>query len=1077
MKNNFFKIKFAFFLLVFISSTLLFSQNNNFRQWSIKEGLPQSNIYCMKQDKRGYLWLGTGAGVCQFDGKKFRSYSKKDGFNGNSVRCIMEDHLGRLWFGSDQGIEVYDGYKFKSLGKSRGLLGSSVLCLLEDDLNTIWAGTDDGGLNQIISLGKDSFKITDTGKKLGLDKAPVFDLLEDANKKIWVATFAGIAILIPKGDTYDIQNLSGSSTLPSDRILCISKDAKGFLWFGTYDAGVFRLNADGTGILRYSKENGLSGNSVWKIIFSSKGEGWIATSENGINRFIPGKGKMDYYTSKQGLASDQILSLLEDTEGDIWIGTNGDGLCELPGDRFSHYSEKDGLPANKITGIDQDAEGNLWVSSDGGGLSRVNFSTSVPVVKTFNVKDGLSSNFISSIAIGKGSNSNSWIGTTNQGIMKYDGHQFKSFREGDGLQNDRINKIMVDSKGIVWCGTADGISRYDGVRFLNSSTSTMKMENYGVKTMIEDKKGNTWFGTAGGLARYTGDGIIRTFDEAEGLKQKDVNSIAEGPDGNIWIGTNTGGLYRYNAQKSDSIAIEFVADDSLLASNSIHMLLFEDNLTLIAGTNKGFDKISLDATGKILKVQNYNATDGFTGLECNDNAIYKDKKGAIWFGTVKGLTRYSPSLDFSSKIPPLVHVSDLQLFYKKVDWSSKSDSLLPWSRLPASLTLKYDENNLTFYFSAISLNNPEKIRYRYKLEGREKEWTPPRTEDRANFSGLSEGKYTFKVMACDASGNWSEPSEFNFIILPPWYRTIWFYLICLIVVVSSTYAYIRYRESALKEEKRILENIVVERTKVISEQKDHLAEKNREILDSITYAKRIQNSILPPKETIKAAFQESFVLYKPKDIVSGDLYWFHKTDRGFLLAAADCTGHGIPGAFMSIVAYEKLTEAALFTSDVGELLSLLNKGVKRSLRQSDHEGSTRDGMDIAVCHFDLKTRTVEYAAANRPLWIVKKGGIEVVEIKATKNAIGGLTKDDQQYQKHVIDLQQGDTVYLSSDGYADQFGHNNKKMMTKRFKEVIMSIQDRNMEDQCSYLDEFYDKWKGKFEQIDDVLVVGVKMV
>src|ERR1019366_4338180 len=256
---------------------------------------------------------------------------------------------------------------------------------------------------------------------------------------------------------------------------------------------------------------------------------------------------------------------------------------------------------------------------------------------------------------------------------------------------------------------------------------------------------------------------------------------------------------------------------------------------------------------------------------------------------------------------------------------------------------------------------------RHKLEGREKEWSPPQMEDRANFSGLSEGRYTFQVIACDALGNWSEPSSFSFNISPPWYRTIWFYLCCIVLIIAGTYAYIRFREKTLKEEKRVLENIVVERTKVISEQKDNLAEKNREILDSITYAKRIQNSILPPKETIKAAFQESFVLFKPKDIVSGDLYWFQKTDKGFLLAAADCTGYGIPGAFMSIVAYEKLTEAALFTSDVAELLSLLNKGVKKSLRQSDKDDSTRDGMDIAVCCFDMEKRIVEFAAANRPL--------------------------------------------------------------------------------------------------------------
>ncbi|MFL5752614.1 MAG: PP2C family protein-serine/threonine phosphatase [Bacteroidia bacterium] len=268
-----------------------------------------------------------------------------------------------------------------------------------------------------------------------------------------------------------------------------------------------------------------------------------------------------------------------------------------------------------------------------------------------------------------------------------------------------------------------------------------------------------------------------------------------------------------------------------------------------------------------------------------------------------------------------------------------------------------------------------------------------------------------------------------------------------------------------------------EAKKIMVKQKKVIEERNIAITDSINYAKRIQQARLPKRGNIKSTFPESLILFKPKDIVSGDFYYFNANHNGNFIASADCTGHGVPGAFMSLIGAEKLDDAVSQNADTSEILKQLNKGIKNSLQQSDHNESTRDGMDIALCSVDKINRIVKYAGANRPLWIIRKGQTIIEEIKATKKAIGGLTEDNQHFDTHEIRLQQGDTFYISSDGYADTFGgKSGKKLTTKKLKGILLSIQDKSMEDQELYLDNFIKNWKAEIEQVDDILIIGIRL-
>tara|TARA_R110001592_G_scaffold257374_1_gene520941 strand:+ start:149 stop:1348 length:1200 start_codon:yes stop_codon:yes gene_type:complete len=276
-------------------------------------------------------------------------------------------------------------------------------------------------------------------------------------------------------------------------------------------------------------------------------------------------------------------------------------------------------------------------------------------------------------------------------------------------------------------------------------------------------------------------------------------------------------------------------------------------------------------------------------------------------------------------------------------------------------------------------------------------------------------------------------------------------------------------EENLSELNQLLEEKVILRTL-------ELTTKNQELLDSLNYAKHIQRSKLTPKEDIYKAHPESFILFKPKAIVSGDFYFFHEDDLGFYIASADCTGHGVPGALMTMVCSEKLHNAVLEYDCTSKILKNINQGIKVSLRQLSHSSQSKDGMDIALCSFNKETRTLQYSGANRPLWILRNDQTEVEEIKGTKQSIGGYTDEEQHYTKHEIELQKGDTFYIFSDGYVDQFGgEKGKKLSSAKFKTLLLSIQDKSMQNQKQDLADFFKEWQADMEQIDDVLVIGMR--
>ena len=494
----------------------------------------------------------------------------------------------------------------------------------------------------------------------------------------------------------------------------------------------------------------------------------------------------------------------------------------------------------------------------------------------------------------------------------------------------------------------------------------------------------------------------------------------------------------------------------------INLLVCDDNNNLWIGTGIGIDKFNLkDQTFK-----HYEKEDGFLGIEINPNSVCKDKEGNIWFGSIIGLVKYNSRLEKNNPTEPITSIKNPRIYFENVD-------------IPANHIFSWTQNHFTFDFVGASLTNPKRVKYRYMLEGLDKEWSPIVKENSVTYPDLQAGSYTFKVRSCNNDGVWNKDAvTFTFSIEPPFWKTTWFYILLGIIVFASLYLYIKQKERKLLKTNMILEQKVVERTEEVVRQKTEIEKKNMVITDSIEYAKNIQQAVLPTKEYISELFKNHFILYKPKDIVSGDFYWVDEDDKRVLIAVADCTGHGVPGAFVSLMGHNLLNEIISKNSNLkpSEILEFLNQKILNTLNQGRDDQSAKYGMDMALITIDKKMNTLEYSGAHNPLIVCRNN--ELIELKGNKFSIGSITKEKELgFVNHKFELASGDMLYMFSDGYTDQKGGpENKKFFSKPFRELLLSISKLNIADQKKKLDETIMVWKGAKTQTDDILVVGIKI-
>jgi ligand-binding sensor domain-containing protein/serine phosphatase RsbU (regulator of sigma subunit) len=1080
-------------LNVVLFSPELLSQQYYFRRYSVEEGLPQSSIYCLMQDSRGYIWMGTdGAGVTRFDGQKFELFSKTNGLSDNIVRSLFEDRKGNIWIGTQNGLTLYDGYKFKTISKEQGLAGTSILKIIEGSNGVIWVATNDGGLARI-TMG-DSLRITNYTKKDGLVSDFVFDIYEDPGKKLWLGMIGGVDIIqFEDSSAKRIKNIGrlefDSKSIIS--IMSIEPDQDGNIWLGSMSNGLF-IAKPSPNNLSYKVEPSLVNITfpdlqVWDIFSRNDRELLIATEKNGMIKLRDGK-ITGMFNKDNGLLSNQILDIMEDKEGNTWFASFGQGAMMYDDEKFLSYSEKNNIPGSQIQDILFDTGNIFYLATEEGFLKLKKEGNSIKRLNYFTAKNGLSD--VGANAIAKFNKDQIWIGT-NAGIDILKGSVLTRFSGNRSLANKKISSLLADSRKNIWVGTNDGYVKVSGDKmfFMNQEDGFINNE---IQTIIEDKVGRIWMGTMGGLVRLNGV-TYSDFNSEEGLSNLAVNALAEDPSGNIWIGTKGGGIFKFDCSK-DTMPISLIASNDILSSGTINTLYFICDTLLISGNDKGFDLLILDKNLAVKNAIHYGPDDGFVGEGNNPNSISADSDGMIWIGTKNGLVRYNPGIDFNYNHKPNVLITEIKLFFEKVDWRSKGFKISKWLNLPENLILSHTDNHLTFDFTGFCYHNPEALEFSYFLENQSKEWSPFSLIREVVFPGLTPGTYTFKVKARNKFGLTGNTADYKFTIKPPFWQTPWFYIPALLLLIFILITFVRLREKNLVREKEKLEKIVKERTRQVVEQKDEIEKQRdvvtaqkKEITDSIHYARRIQQAVLPEEIILKKAFSEYFIILRPKDIVSGDFYWMTEKNNHIVFTAADCTGHGVPGALMSMLGVSFLNKIVNESGIVkpAEILTSLRENVISALKQEESIQASKDGMDIALCSIDIKKMKLSFSGANNPLFVVRKEGTEyvIIEKKGDRMPVGFYSKMNN-FKNINLDLLKGDTIYLFSDGFVDQFGGaEGRKFMMPRFKQMLIENQTLSMASQKETFIRILDEWisypsdhNKHLGQVDDIILLGLRV-
>jgi ligand-binding sensor domain-containing protein/serine phosphatase RsbU (regulator of sigma subunit) len=1011
------------------------AQEYSMRRYSTGSGLNNGRVTALVQDRQGYVWLATDAGVSRTDGKSFTHYTTKHGLAGDKVTCLAVDHQDRIWVGHrNAGISIINGDSISILNEADGLVNNEVNALICAKNGEVWAGTFSG--ITIFNSGRPrSLTIAD-----GLQANDIRALAQDADGTVWMGTF-GQGISVHRNGK--IESFSIGRALPNGHITSLCPTADGML-IGTMGGAFLHKNGGLSTVL----------SSVGQVqsLACDGASHWIG-SFNGLARLR--RDATLFVSEQNGLPNNEVLSLIVDREGNLWAGTSNGLACipQLAVALFTAESGKTLVP----NGLVSDRRGRIWASNDRGGLMR---KEGVRFVQGRNDPD-INDHIIGPIA--EDERGNLWSGTQDfGGLYRWDGERTVNYSDEAGLIDNNINALLRTAQGTLLIGTPSGLSVFDGQAFEEIRVSAEPGIAH-ITTMINLADGGVLLGSIDGTVTTLRDGMTETLHPANVIGAA-VNHLAQTAEG-IWIATEGNGLLLHSKDRLQ----QFTELDGLPDMNVRSVIGVGKHLYI--GTQSGVHRITLDST-----LQVRNITNGT--IECRRAAVMYES-GSIWFGASGGALRVQLSELRLELGPPELFIQSLQLFYKNVDWKKRRVST-DVNGVPTGFTLGHDDNYLRFQFKAISLSDPEHVLYSWKLEGYEREWTPLSTAESANYPNLPPGKYSFRVRACTGNNICTDESiSIPFSIKPPIYQTLWFYILLLIAAIGIVYGYIRWREQRLNEEKQLLELTVSDRTKELRDQKEIVEDQNRHITESIDYARNIQMAMLPAQEEMQRAFKDHFVLYRPKETVGGDFYWMYADEGVIWAAAVDCTGHGVAGAFMSIIGSDLLNQTIIEkrVSDPAQVLLAVDRGIKLAFAQSAQEFESDKGMDVCLVRIDQEHGTVTFAGAQRPLYILQ--GDKLTEVEGDRCCISSVHEAfPPSFSSHVIQLEKDMRLFLFTDGFADQFGGaKGKKFMTRKLKELLISCYDRPLVEQKSALEHALDSWKGdEYPQLDDVLVMGIAL-
>jgi serine phosphatase RsbU (regulator of sigma subunit)/ligand-binding sensor domain-containing protein len=1083
------------------------------------------------------------AQVTNYGSLPYRNYTQKEYQANPQIFDIAQDGRGLLYFANQRGILEYDGVSWRTIA-TRHIEEARCLEFVQD--GSLLVGTT-AGFGVVKKDQRSRLVYESLSHKLGnYENTEISDIIAYKDKILLKSGNLGVFVL---SDQLEMEQFVKYEKIRSFSIVA------DLLYFQVIDKGI--IVYDGNSFTQLPKSVFFQDKRIVSL-FEFKDRLHILTEAHGIFSYHDGFYHLEHWEEDESYVS---YTNINDSLISIGSYTNGITVLDTYFRPIYTIDINKGLMDGFIKCQFTDRQHHLWLGTNN-GISKIDIMS--PIMKFENVFKKIS---IEDIYRYNGD----LIISSQSGV----------FRFTKDFAIVKFPEISADSYGLNVLPVGEDsllfISELSDV-FVGGRDFKLKRIATGGPYNV---KSNPLHPHQYIVLHYDGVQLLEYMPTTKVFKELAyVSDFAEGDlfnfivteDGTLWLGSNKDGVYRLHVNELQSNKPNIFRYFTSHGLPESQVFLFDYAGTLYAGTDKGLFKynqekfvpssdfgkdfssgkqgihrISLDRKGQVWMVL-FNDDDntfevGYARLQngvfewhsedfCAHSdyiihGVYHDANGITWLGGNDGLIRYDNNLKHSKDNAFLallrsVNIGDSIVYYGMGDLTN--DIAFPYN----------PKKVIEFNYASNSFIVEDKIKYSYWLEGYETTWSEWSSKTSKEYS-LSEGEYTFHVRAQNIYGEVSDITSFRFSVLPPWYRTWWAYLVFFILGVGLLTFIIRLSLRRVRLQNIRLEAIVMERTQevvaqkaevekqrdIAEHQKHLIEEKNTEILDSINYAKRLQRAILPPIKQVNELLPNSFIYYKPKDIVAGDFYWLEtytpnqlsqsntkieenqQPDSVILLAAADCTGHGVPGALVSVVCSNALNRAVkeFKLTTPNTILDKVRELVIETFEKSESE--VKDGMDISLVSIQQvnasgenhrqedgvqPSHTVMWSGANNPLWIVRKnelGLAELIEIKGDKQPIGKY-ENPTPFTLHRVELCKGDTIYLFTDGFPDQFGGpKGKKFMYKAFKELILNINDLPMEEQLTNIRTVFHEWKNfesqtserlEYEQVDDVCVIGVRI-
>ncbi len=754
-----------------------------------QQGLPQSSVTAIAQTRDGYLWFGTEEGLVRFDGVRMTVFDPRNTpeIRHGYVQCLFEDRDAALWLGTlSGGVVRYSGGAFRSWTTREGLSNDRVLAVAQTADGSLWFGTS-AGLDRL-SHGK----ITSWGARLGLSHGAVNSLVAAPDGGLWVGTSQGLLRL--RGGM--VEGWSTRQGLSSNQVTALCEDSDGALWIGTSGGGLDRWK-DGR-ITVFDGRNGLSGTEVRAILRDRDGNLWVGTVGGGLGRLR--KDRFEMSGPAQSLTGDIVFALCEDREGSLWVGVDGGGLNRYRDGKFAVTGTSEGLAHDIAYAVLEDSRGRLWIGTNG-GASVLEGGT----IRNLTPRDGLANAMVRTFCEDR--EGAVWIGTNGGGLARWKEGRLTAVTARDGLSSDRIWSSLAEENGDLWFGTnGGGLELYRGGKFRAFGPAEGLGSNV-VYAIARDARGTLWVGTlGGGLAALQPDGRFRSFTHRDGLSSDMVLALHPEKDGSLWVGTNGGGLDLFRGGRFTAVTSrDGLFDDTIL------QILDDGRGSLWMSSNRGIFRVSRQAledfaAGRARRIacEDFGLADGLRSVECNGGnqpAGARTRDGRLWFPTVKGVAVVDPAHLPSNPLAPPVVIEGLRVDGRPVPPSRPGIGLPPGGD-------KYE-----FDYTALSLAAPERVRFRYRLEGFDRGWIDAGGRRTAYYTRIPHGRYRFRVIACNDDGVWNpHGAALAFSVAPFFYETWWFFGLGAIALAGAGAGGYRWRVRRLVRRERELEDLVARRT-------------------------------------------------------------------------------------------------------------------------------------------------------------------------------------------------------------------------------------------------------------------------